>query len=82
MCVVSTTMVHFLLRKDFETYEVYYTILLIHKTSITIFSDGLLTSLYLQKFSVIIINYTTWSSNVFLHLAASRVFLMTQVFQG
>ena len=26
MCIVSTTMSHFLLRKGFETYQVYYTI--------------------------------------------------------
>ena len=37
MCVVSTTMVHFLLIKVFETYQVYYAVWLIHKGSITIF---------------------------------------------
>ena len=81
MCVVSTTMVHFSLRKVFETYQVYYTIWLVHKASITIFSDGLLTSLFLEKFSVVI-NYTMWSSNLFFCIQLFPKFFMSQVFQG
>ena len=31
MCVVSNTMFHFLFRTAFETYQAYYTILLIYR---------------------------------------------------
>ena len=84
MCLVSTTTFHFLLGKVFETYQVYLTYLsLLNSFQFLVsrkfpvflkilnnyfFRQLAYESLLVHNFSVII-NYTMWSSNLFLYPA-------------